>query len=209
MYIAIEGLKGTGKTTLFQQLVFALKCDGVDVETFNPTRPMPQNIWWEQVQPNYEQDAAYREALYTARAQYHAQKTDFNAPLILGDRSIVTSFITRWPQQDNNISAYIERIRKQEYILPIPDLVLYLDAPIDVIVKRLTQRERDYGLVDEQLDQLNQAKKAYEQFFKMKNEFGFNHLKYQYFDASQNQYDIFNQVYEIFKKNLANQSIFQ
>lgn len=209
MYIALEGTKGTGKSTLFQQLEFALKCDGVEFQTFSPTKPMPVDIWWEQAYAQHVDNDAYIDALYTARANHHAQLADFNAPLVLGDRSILTSFVTRWPSDSSKIESYIQQVRSMEYAVPIPDLVIYLDLPIDITLDRLAHRQRNYGLFDEQISRLIDTKLAYETFFKLKNELGFNELKYQYFDAQQNSDELFTQVYDVFKKFLESRSIFQ
>ena len=209
MYIALEGTKGTGKSTLFQQLEFALKCDGVEFQTFSPTKPMPVDIWWEQAYAQHVDNDAYIDALYTARANHHAQLADFNAPLVLGDRSILTSFVTRWPSDSSKIESYIQQVRRMEYAVPIPDLVIYLDLPIDITLDRLAHRQRNYGLFDEQISRLIDTKLAYETFFKLKNELGFSELKYQYFDAQQNSDELFTQVYDVFKKFLESRSIFQ
>lgn len=209
MYIALEGTKGTGKSTLFQQLESALKCDGVEFQTFSPTKPMPIDIWWEQAYAQHADNDAYVDALYTARANHHAQLADFNAPLILGDRSILTSFVTRWPNDPSKIESYIKQVRSMEYAVPIPDLVIYLDLPVDVTLNRLAQRQRNYGLFDEQIERLIDTKLAYEAFFKLKNELGFNELKFQYFDAQQNSDELFTQVYAVFKKLMENKYIFQ
>lgn len=209
MYIALEGTKGTGKSTLFQQLEFALKCDGVEFQTFSPTKPMPVDIWWEQAYAQHVDNDAYIDALYTARANHHAQLADFNAPLVLGDRSILTSFVTRWPSDSSKIKSYIQQVRSMEYAVPIPDLVIYLDLPIDITLDRLAHRQRNYGLFDEQISRLIDTKLAYETFFKLKNELGFSELKYQYFDAQQNSDELFTQVYDVFKKFLESRSIFQ
>ncbi|MFW1644922.1 deoxynucleoside kinase [Acinetobacter guillouiae] len=208
MYIAIEGIKGTGKSTLFQQLEVALRCDGVLFETFNPTKPMPTDLWWEKAYAQYSEVDQFIEELYCARANHHAKKTDFNAPLVLGDRSILTSFVTRWPQDCSALSKYIKHIQIQEYEVPVPDLVIYLDAPIEVTLQRLANRQRNYGLHDEQIERLIQAKQSYETFFRLKSELGFENMKYQSFDAGQNSASLFAQVYSTIKKNLENHYFF-
>ena len=96
-----------------------------------------------------------------------------------------------------------------EYAVPIPDLVIYLDLPVDVTLNRLAHRQRNYGLFDEQIERLIDTKLAYEAFFKLKNELGFNELKFQYFDAQQNSDELFKQVYAVFKKLMENKCIFQ
>ena len=91
----------------------------------------------------------------------------------------------------------------------MPDLVIYLDLPIEMTLQRLANRERNYGLHDEQIERLVQTKMAYEEFFKLKNELGFTEMKYQYVDAQVDSEDLFLDVYSIVKKHLENNYYFQ
>lgn len=209
MYIALEGTKGTGKSTIFSQLELALQLDGIQVETFSPTKPMPTDLWWEKAYAQYSEVDQFIEELYHARANHHAKHINFGAPLVLGDRSILTSFVTRWPHDPMKLGEYIQYTRAQEYAVPVPDMVIYLDLPIEETLQRLANRQRNYGLYDEQIERLMQAKWAYEEFFKLKNELGFKKLKYQYVDAHQNEADLFSQVYSLVKNELEKSMNFQ
>ena len=209
MYIALEGTKGTGKSTIFSQLEIALQYDGIQFVTFSPTKPMPTDLWWEKAYAQYSEVDQFIEELYHARANHHAKKISFDEPLVLGDRSILTSFVTRWPQESQKLHEYIQHTRAQEYAVPVPDMVIYLDLPIEVTLQRLANRERNYGLRDEQIENLIQAKMAYEEFFKFKNELGFTALKYQYVDATQNETELFSQIYNLVKNELEKSVNFQ
>ena len=209
MYIALEGTKGTGKSTIFSQLEIALQYDGIQFATFSPTKPMPTDLWWEKAYAQYSEVDQFIEELYHARANHHAKKISFDEPLVLGDRSILTSFVTRWPQESQKLHEYIQHTRAQEYAVPVPDMGIYLDLPIEVTLQRLANRERNYGLRDEQIERLIQAKMAYEEFFKFKNELGFTALKYQYVDANQNETELFSQVYNLVKNELEKSMNFQ
>ena len=209
MYIALEGTKGTGKSTIFSQLEIALQYDGIQFATFSPTKPMPTDLWWEKAYAQYSEVDQFIEELYHARANHHAKKISFDEPLVLGDRSILTSFVTRWPQESQKLHEYIQHTRAQEYAVPVPDMVIYLDLPIEVTLQRLANRERNYGLRDEQIERLIQAKMAYEEFFKFKNELGFTALKYQYVDANQKETELFSQVYNLVKNELEKSMNFQ
>lgn len=209
MYIALEGTKGTGKSTIFSRLEIALQYDGIQFATFSPTKPMPTDLWWEKAYAQYSEVDQFIEELYHARANHHAKKISFDEPLVLGDRSILTSFVTRWPQESQKLHEYIQHTRAQEYAVPVPDMVIYLDLPIEVTLHRLANRERNYGLRDEQIERLIQAKMAYEEFFKFKNELGFTALKYQYVDANQNETELFSQVYNLVKNELEKSMNFQ
>ena len=209
MYIAIEGTKGVGKSTILEQLKVKLIQEGVVFSTFSPTKAMPKHIWWEQAYLQYANDDGFISDLYTARANYHAQQTDFSSSFVLGDRSMLTSFVTRWPNHSFDVESYIRRVKQKEHSVPVPDFVIYLDLPIEVTLDRLANRKRNYGLYDEQIERLIQAKFAYEQFFKLKNELGFESLAYQYVDADQSQADLVSQIYTLVQNKLDKNMIFQ
>lgn len=185
MYIAIEGTKGTGKSTLLEALTERLKSNSIDFQCFAPTKPMPRDIWWEKAYSEFYEDDAYLASLYAARANYHASKTDFECELVLGDRSILTSCVTRWPHHDlDGLKAYIKHIRQKQFLVPFPDLVLYLDLPLEVTLARLAKRERHYGLLDEKAERLQKAQQAYNTLLQYKDQLGFADMQYQLIDAN-------------------------
>ena len=210
MYIAIEGTKGTGKSTLLENLEHKLQQEGIDFQMFAPTKAMPKDTWWEKAYADYCQDDVFLDSLYTARANYHASQIDFDGSLVLGDRSILTSYVTRWPHDDlNRLVPYLNQIRQKEFLVPLPDLVLYLDLPLDITLSRLAKRGRNYGLHDEQEDQLMRAKEAYTTLLSYKNELGMADLQYQLVDANQKPEDLLENVYALVVKQLEKCDLFQ
>lgn len=210
MYIAIEGTKGTGKSTLLEALTMKLQKNGIDFQCFAPTKSMPKDMWWEKAYTDFSQDDVYLDSLYTARANYHASKTDFSAGLVLGDRSILTSCVTRWPHDDlNRLVPYLNQIRQKEFLVPLPDLVLYLDLPLDVTLARLAKRERHYGLFDEKAERLQQAQQAYNTLSQYKDQLGFANMRYQLIDANQKPEDLLKNVYALVVKQLEKCELFQ
>ncbi|HQZ59672.1 MAG TPA: deoxynucleoside kinase [Acinetobacter sp.] len=194
MYIAIEGVKGSGKSTLLAQLTEKLQQQNIQFVSFNPTRPMPMQTWWEQSYAQWAHDDSFISALYSARANYHAQATDFQQDLVLGDRSILTSMVTRWQQNRHRLGSYIRQVQMQEQAVPVPDVVLYLDVSLNVVQQRLAQRERHYGLQDETLLRLQQTQQAYRQIFRQKQRFGLHNMQVEVFDANQNSAELLQAV---------------
>lgn len=75
MYIAIEGLKGTGKSTLLEALIphiGSLCCSEQQrLAVLYPTKPMPQHHYLEQQVAQKQHDDVYLQQLYAARSYWH------------------------------------------------------------------------------------------------------------------------------------------
>jgi dTMP kinase len=63
-----------------------------------------------------------------------------------------------------------ELLMENETIAPIPDLVIYLDLPLDVAFERMENRKKDLSLFEKK-DFLERVKKNYEKCLKL-----FNHI---------------------------------
>ena len=170
-YIAIEGIKGVGKSTVLSLL--KQKLQKRPHVLINPTTRVSRFSWMElldQYLPLRHFDCWTR-ALYAHRSngQAHQAKAQVNALLkegihpqfILGDRSILTSITTRWHLGQENIEAYYHAIRKEEHLIPIPQHVLYMHASMNTICSRISVRKRDYGSFDEQPKRLLDAHETY------------------------------------------------
>lgn len=162
MYIALEGLKGCGKSTVFARLPQRLRAHGVEAAPLCPTRPIPGPHWLEQLAAGSDDDAL-RERVYAARSNYHAAHVPPGAPLVLGDRSILTSYATRWDRAPaGQRRACIERVDAMENVIRRPDHVIWLEVPEPELLARLRARTgRDYGRHDETPERLRSAALAY------------------------------------------------
>jgi len=79
--------------------------------------------------------------LYAYRSNYAASHIDWNVDLLLGDRSIVTSYICRWTRFPLFNSFLVFIVNCLEHKLPAPDYILYLDVPHYILRERLSYRK--------------------------------------------------------------------
>lgn len=176
MYIAIEGIKGTGKSTLLTALTPHLHtyCDAKkqSVALFYPTKPIPEDHHLERCFDKSQSDDTYLRALYAARSNYHASRVDWNADLIISDRSILTSLAVRWEnafQANFSPRQHYEQVRSQEYEIAIPDIIIQLDTCNDILLQRYAKRARQYGQQEETLDSILNMKNSYKQLLQWLN----------------------------------------
>jgi thymidylate kinase len=162
MYIAFEGIKGAGKSTLLDALCARLQAEGVNFCLLTPTRPVPgiHVMEWLARWPWLREHDGFRRCLYAWRSNRHAAAVDASCPLVLGDRSVLTSLVTRWPESGDR-SAFVSAVRRREHVISWPDRVIYLHLPLSVVEGRLSRRCRDYGRRDECELRLSAAVRAY------------------------------------------------
>jgi thymidylate kinase len=192
-YVAIEGVKGVGKSTAFGNVLNHLKQQKVVYSTACPTQRIETSIW--DYLYKYFPSDFFKEQVYAFRSNRTAQLTNWQKPLVLGDRSIATSYVSRlW--HNNNPKKHICRVDKLEPLLPSPSVILYLKAETETIMGRLHDRtNRFYGKEDETFDKINADLSAYIYLQKhpsvvprLKN------TKWQIIDANLSQDDILEQI---------------
>lgn len=188
LYIVFEGPKGSGKSTAFDRVVAELRARRVSVSTLCPTRPMPPSSMWERFAraPLVSSSDWFRERLYARRSQHAARVSrSQRASVILGDRSRLTSYVTRWNAASLTARrACKSRVDRHEPFIGDPDHVLVFDAPLELLVQRTEARGRRYGLVDESPARLQAAREAYEDVREHAAALGMGAVKWHRLDAS-------------------------
>jgi thymidylate kinase len=166
MYICLEGLKGSGKSTLLTAAEQLLTAQRVAYGLVAPTRAVPKaQSWQERLStrlPCLRRLDAWNDYLYACRANHAASQAEWHRPLVLGDRCIVTSYVTRW-RKWGSPQRCIARVDSQEAHVPAPDHVILLEVDPVVAWRRAKARRRTYGQQDETLQRLTEAREAYEQ----------------------------------------------
>ena len=167
MYIVIEGIKGSGKSTLLNRVEESLRQEGVDLRILSPTKPSPgaDPAEWLYGCTWLKHIDGFKERVYARRSNRAARAMDWNAELILGDRSLITSYVTRWNRWSRPETC-ISRVDSMESAIRAPDHVLFLDLPLGKVCDRLSRRKRNYGHAEETPHALRQAREAYEQIRK-------------------------------------------
>jgi thymidylate kinase len=165
MYICFEGVKGSGKTTLLENITQYFLTKNTDFVITSPTKPTPQKVWWEYMADNFEElknSDDWKQKLYACRANWVAKHTNWQKNLVLGDRSIITSYATRWHKWENP-NICIQKTDKLQKNVIAPDVVIYLDISVDIVLKRLQNRVRDYGKSDETPQKIALDMQAYQE----------------------------------------------
>jgi len=161
MYIAIEGVIGVGKTTLARLLEPIFDAELL-LEVFEEN-PFLSDFYADRAR------YAFQTQIFFLLSRYHQQRRAI--PDILQRRSLISdytfakdSLFARINLSGDELEMY-KRVHEAlaEKIVP-PDLLVYLRASSDVLIKRIATRDRSYerNMDRGYIEQLNQA---YEDFF--------------------------------------------
>ncbi len=211
-YFALEGLKGIGKSTTMIELKNILHQQKIEYISYDLTKasPLNQSLKLELISNNHpdlrEIDDDFCEQLYIERANYHyeeLQKAKVNFahdPLIIGDRSIITSIVTRWKRVEQiGEDQYIDQILRGR-LFEMPDVIFYLDLAIDQIKERQKHRldttGRTYGLREEKIDRLIDIEKTYHYLMKDCQYSSLKSIRWIRIDASQNPTQIAQTIFK-------------
>ncbi len=162
MYLAIEGVIGVGKTTLARLLQTTFQANLL-LEVFEEN-PFLSHF--------YEDRAryAFQTQIFFLLSRYHQQRRGVSE-LTAGGKNLISDYtfgkdalFAEINLKGDELEMYY-RVHEAlaEKITP-PDLVIYLRANTDLLMARITQRDRSYERNMERayIDQLNQA---YDEFF--------------------------------------------
>ena len=162
MYIAIEGVIGVGKTTLARLLQPAFQA-GLMLEVFEEN-PFLSDFYADR------QRYAFQTQIFFLLSRYHQQRRTV-AELIGQFDSLIADYTFEKDALFAHINLMGDELemyyRVHEALaekIVVPDLVVYLRADTDVLMQRITLRDRPYERNMERgyIEELNQG---YESFF--------------------------------------------
>jgi deoxyguanosine kinase len=160
-FIVVEGPIGVGKTSLARRLCASLDAQPVFEQA-------AQNPFLERFYRNPRAGALPTQLYFLLqRAQQLAalKQADMFAPLRVADYLLEKDrLFARVTLDDAEYELYEKLYARLEIQAPKPDLVIYLQAPVDVLLERIARRGVDFEQhIDRQyLEKLNQA---YARFF--------------------------------------------
>ena len=162
-YIAIEGAIGVGKTSLAERLAASLDAVTILEETENPFLAdfyagRPGSAL--QAQLFYLLNR-HRQQLSIRQGDLFTQSTVSD---YLFDKDKIFAYLNL---DDNELFIYQRLYDLLSKDIPSPDLVIYLQAPTDVLVRRLRERSRDLDRdsLDPDPGYLRELNEAYQHFF--------------------------------------------
>src|SRR5436190_1134586 len=162
-YIAIEGPIGVGKSSLAERLAARLGATAVLEEKDNPFL-----VDFYGGRPGSALQAQLFYLLSRHRQQLTLQQGDLFATSTvcdyLFDKDKIFAYVNL---DDNELFIYQRLYDLLAKDVPIPDLVIYLQAPTDVLLRRLRDRAResDDELPEPGADYLREVNEAYQHFF--------------------------------------------
>ncbi|WP_096085445.1 deoxynucleoside kinase [Agaribacterium haliotis] len=160
-FIAIEGCIGVGKTSLAQRLAESFSADAILEKTSS-------NPFLDRFYKNERNSALPTQLFFlfqrTQQLNDLCSEDLFQKPKVadfLIDKDPLFAEVTL---DDDELKLYRQIYQQTQIEAPRPDLVVYLQAPIDVLQARIEQR----GVANEQLinnDYLSALNDAYARFF--------------------------------------------
>jgi deoxyadenosine/deoxycytidine kinase len=160
-FIAVEGPIGVGKTSLARRLAESLSAEAV-------LEQAAQNPFLERFYRNPRAGALPAQLHFLLqRAQQLAalKQADLFSPVRVADyRMEKDRLFARVTLEDSEYALYEQVYQRLDIQAPKPDLVVYLQAPVDVLLERIARRGVDY---EQYIDRgyMERLNEAYARFF--------------------------------------------
>jgi len=162
MYIAIEGVIGVGKTTLARLLQPAFQ-SALVLEVFEEN-PFLSDFYSDR------QRYAFQTQIFFLLSRYYQQRRSVpeilkrGEPLITDYTFAKDALFARINLTGDELEMYYRVHDALAEKIPLPDLIVYMRAEIDVLMQRIASRDRPYERNMER-DYIGDLNRAYEAFF--------------------------------------------
>ena len=162
MYIAIEGVIGVGKTTLARLLQPVFQAELL-LEVFEEN-PFLSDFYADR------ERYAFQTQIFFLLSRYHQQRNAVPEILkrevsLLADYTFEKdALFARINLKGDELEMYYRVHEALAEKIPLPDLIVYLRADTDVLMQRISQRDRPYERYIER-EYIHQLNCAYEDFF--------------------------------------------
>ena len=160
-YVVIEGIDGTGKTELATRLVHPLLGRGHSISSF---REPTDKFLRAQFARLIKIDSFAAALCFTVDREMlrpGIERALEQGDLVLQDRSYYSTLAYLYPGLSAEAWREMERIERA--LAVEPDLVLYLDAPVDLAIKRVEGRGNRDAFEDQPY--LDRVRRKFEQMF--------------------------------------------
>src|SRR5512136_759669 len=162
MYIAIEGVIGVGKTTLARLLQPAFQSELV-LEVFEEN-PFLSDFYSDR------QRYAFQTQIFFLLSRYYQQRRSVpeilkhNEPLITDYTFAKDALFARINLSGDELEMYYRVHDALAEKIPLPNLIVYLRADIEVLMQRIASRDRPYERNMER-DYISELIGAYDDFY--------------------------------------------
>ena len=160
-YIVIEGIDGTGETGLAGRLVPPLIARGHSVSSFREPTDKFLHAESQRLRKLDLLASALCSTLDRAMLRPGIEGALEQGDVVIQDRSFYSTLAYHYPGLP--LESWRELERMERAICLEPDLVLYLDAPVDLAMKRVEAGGRRDAFEDEPY--LTKVKRKFEQMF--------------------------------------------
>lgn len=147
--IVVEGIDGAGKTTISQGIAESLKNRGFNVIwSCEPTLDSPYASLLREKLKGGIKDPKELKKLFLEDRRWHVENLIIpkleEGYIVVLDRYYLSTVTYQGSQGFRVKDLLVEN----ETLAPLPDLVLYLDLPIEIALKRINQREKKLSVFE-------------------------------------------------------------